>query len=351
MSAKPATVAGLGERDLIRRIARITGPAPRGVVGIGDDAAVVPVRGTRLAATTDALIEGTHFRRVWSTPQEAGAKAMAVNLSDLAAMGAVPEYALVALALPGSIPVCAVEGLYRGLCRAARRAGVRVVGGNVARAEAISITVTLWGRPVRRALLRDGARPGDRVFVTGQPGLAAAGLALLERYGKRGPDLWRSTSLRRDRARRNAALGAGWKGRARRRFLEPEARPRLVHELVRLSPSAVIDTSDGVVRDGARLAARVVLDAAALRPSQGFETLCRELGFAPLERALHGGEDYDLLFALPPRRAVALRRRGNMAGVAVREIGRIEAGAAGVFLEDGGVTNPVTGGGYRHFER
>ncbi|MGH7265168.1 MAG: thiamine-phosphate kinase, partial [Candidatus Rokuibacteriota bacterium] len=177
------SVADLGERALIERVRRRLGPRPPEVlVGVGDDTAAIAWPGGTLLLTTDTLVEDVHFRRATSTLRDVGAKALAVNLSDIAAMGGEPRYAVLALALPPRTPAAEVDELYAGLGEMAARYGVALVGGDTCAApDRIVVTITLVGRVEGRPLLRSGARPGDAILVTGTLGASAAGLAALDR--------------------------------------------------------------------------------------------------------------------------------------------------------------------------
>ncbi len=285
------------------------------VVGIGDDAAVLRARRDEdVVVTTDALVEGVHFRFDQETPRTAGRRALAANLSDLAAMGARPLGFVLALAAPSSAPVARVLGVVRGMLDLALRFACPLVGGNVARAREVSVSITAIGAVTRgRALLRSAARAGDRVFVTGTLGAAA-----LERAG----------------------------GRVRR-----TAEPRIAagRALARLrGVGACIDVSDGLAADlmhvcrASGVQARI--DPERVPVPRAFAAACRRLRRDPLRLALAGGEDYELLFTLRPSgpRGAALERK---LGVAVREIGRIEAGRPAVL----GLPAALGAGGYRHF--
>src|SRR5687768_7257305 len=180
----PLTISDLGEQALIARVRARTPSSPDWVLtGIGDDAAVLrPARGMVDVVTTDSLVEDVHFRRAWSTSRDIGHRALAVNLSDLASMGASPRALLLSLALPAQLPLDEFDGVIDGFLALAAQVGAPLVGGNLARSPGplvIDVTAVGAARP-RRILRRSGARPGDRVFVTGQLGAAAAGLALCE---------------------------------------------------------------------------------------------------------------------------------------------------------------------------
>ncbi len=357
------TVSELGEGGLIRRIARILGAPPRGDLGIGDDAAVVSLRGSHALLTTDVLVEGTHFHRRWFRPEEVGHKALAANISDAAAMGGEPTHALVSLVLPPATSVEAVERIYRGMRRLARREGVAVIGGNLARGERISVTVFLLGRfRSGKALLRSGAHAGDRVFVSGRPGLAYLGFRLLDavlpvarRTAAGGPrDPWLEAPAGEPAWRRELRAGSPEASAALRRFLVPEPRVPLARALRRLHPTSLIDVSDGLSIDLGHLAetgVRVELDPERLPIAPGFRTLAHALGEHSVLACLRGGEDYELLFTLPPAAAARAAREGILGGVRVTEIGRIARGPAGVFVPGSGGWTPLPPLGFRHFSR
>ncbi|OFX30743.1 MAG: thiamine-phosphate kinase, partial [Armatimonadetes bacterium RBG_16_67_12] len=181
-AAQPERVAEIGELGLLARIAARVGPADGSVlVDIGDDtAALRPRPGTLVLLTTDALVEDVHFRRATSSAADVGWKALAINASDIAAMGGAPRHAVISLMLPGNTEAGWVDGLYDGLLAMAGEAGIQVVGGNLAQAPVIIIDVALLGDvEPDRLVRRSGARPGDLLAVTGTLGRAAAGLIAL----------------------------------------------------------------------------------------------------------------------------------------------------------------------------
>jgi thiamine-monophosphate kinase len=307
----------LGEFGLIERIeraARKTGHA-RGVpLGIGDDAAVLrPPPGQDWVVTTDALVEGVHFRWQTQSPRCIGRRALVASLSDLAAMGARPLGFVAALAAPPGLEVRAFDALVAGLLQEARTHHCPLVGGNISRARQTSIVITAQGSVERgRALLRSAARPGDRIFVTGTLGGAALEVA-------------------------RAAAG---RGRIRR---VPTPRLRAGRALARSAGiGACIDVSDGLLADLDHLLDRsgcsAELDPARAPRPPGFDASCRRLGLDPIELATSGGEDYELLFTVRPAgpSGAQLRRR---LGVAVAEIGRVVRRRA----------QRPRAGGWRHF--
>jgi len=285
----------LGEFELIDRIRRLAAPVQgrHVLLGIGDDAALLrPRRGEDLVVTSDALVEGTHFRWDAETPRMLGRRALAANLSDLAAMGSRPMGFTFALAAPPSLEVRRVTGIVRGMLDLAASFACPLVGGNVTRARETSITITALGgvRP-GRVLTRSGARLGDRILVTGKLGLSA-----LERA--------------RGRVRRTPSP----------RVAEGRALARLA------SVTACIDVSDGLLADLAHLleasAVGGEIDARRVPTPRGFSAACRRLKRDPLQLALGGGEDYELLFTMSGNApsSAALERR---LGTPVTVVGRI----------------------------
>lgn len=332
MSEIALTVAELGERALIRRIgARIASPGWV-VIGPGDDAAVIlPERGALEVLTTDAQVEGVHFDRRFSAPDAIGHKALAVNLSDLAAMGASPRAALLSLVLPGSLLVADVDGLLDGLLSLARRYRVAVIGGNVTRSPGpLMVDVTAVGSVhPRRILTRAGARPGDEVYVTGTIGAGVVGLQAF-REGGEAPA-------------------------AKERYLRPEPRVRAGVLLGRnRAASACIDLSDGL-GDGLRQLAEasgvgIAIDAGALPIGRA------ELGWFEQHRAdavmaaVAGGDDYELLFTSRPAQRGPLRAVRKLVGdLPITRIG-IVTKEPGVVLRtrDGSRAVPD---GFEHFRK
>lgn len=313
MARRSPRLSDLGETALIDRIARRAGRAPgaRWRLGIGDDAALLAGREREdLVFSTDTLVEGVHFRFSREGPRRVGRRALAVNLSDLASMGAAPVGCLLGLCAPPELPVATLDAIVAGFTFEARRFGCPLVGGNLSRASECSLAVTVIGRVASgRALRRAGVEPGDLLFVTGVLGLAA---------------------LRRLAADRSGG----------RLLHVPEPRLQAGQRLARLRETrACIDLSDGLASDlgqllrsarvGARAGARVGarIDPAALPRAPGFARACDRLGLDPLRLQSAGGEDYELLFALAPSRLArdpgALARR---LGVRVSRIGEVVSG-------------------------
>jgi thiamine-monophosphate kinase len=298
-------------------------------VGPGDDCAVLRPSGRPLAVTTDAVVEGVHFRRADGPLEDVGHKALAVNLSDLAAMGARPRWFLCALAAP-SLTLGEARALGRGMSALARRFRVALLGGNVTRAGELSLTLTALGTPAGAApLLRSGGRAGDILYVSGTLGAARLGLRSLSARG---------------RGRRFL--------RAERRQRRPEPRVGLGLLSARYA-SAAIDVSDGFVQDLGRLlsASRVGADVEASRiPVDPDVRLAFARPRLALRYALVGGEDYELLLAVPAGRARAFERACARAGEAVTRIGRLRRGRGLRLLDAHGRPARFPSSGFDHFQ-
>ena len=269
-------VSDLGEIGLIELLAKIVGPAGGDVlVGIGDDAACWRTDASTQLATSDALIQDVHFTLSTTTWRELGWKALAVNLSDIAAMGGVPKYALVSLGLPGDTQVEQVAELYGGMAELARLFDVAIVGGDVVASPLLVLSLAVVG-VAQNTLLRSAAVPGDLIAVTGCLGASAAGLVML----REGLEFDKETA---------AAL--------REAHLKPYPRVVEGQTLARHGVQAAIDLSDGLVIDLSRLCkmsgvgARLFSDRIPVHP-----LVRRSFGDDSTNLALSGGEDYELLF-------------------------------------------------------
>jgi thiamine-monophosphate kinase len=280
VSPNDATVAETGEFALIHAVTEGRRQPPGTLLGPGDDAAVIAAPDGRVVAGTDVLVQGVHFRLDWSSPEQVGRKAVAVNLADIAAMGATPTTVLVGLACPPGTPRAVVTGLADGMWAEAERAGVGVSGGDMVRADQLVISVTALGDlGDREPVTRSGARPGDVVAVCGRLGWAAAGLAVLGR-GFRSPV---------------GVVNA-------QRCPEPpyEAGPRAALA----GATAMIDVSDGLLADLGHIgeASGVGIDVrtADLDIPARLTEVGAALGADPLDWVLTGGEDHALAATFPP---------------------------------------------------
>jgi thiamine-monophosphate kinase len=308
-------------------------------VGIGDDAAVwQPTPGAQIVVTTDSLVERVHFRRDWTDWESLGHKTLAVNVSDLAAMGAIPKLAVISLGLDGGERIDDLQALYSGLGALARRLGMTIAGGDIVRSpQGLILHVTAIGEtPGQRVLTRSGAGVGDLIGVTGTLGASAAGLGLL--------------GLNCDDARRRAATAH----HLIEAHLRPEPRVALGAVLLRLGATSAMDLSDGLLGDlpkilaasgvAARLDEKTIPVAAAVRALFPDEWV---------DLALRGGEDYELLFTAPRRTWDAIDRAAREAGGTVTAIGEVIARESGPstieLVTRDGTRRTVSFGAYDHF--
>lgn len=304
----------LGEFGLINRIRQQAGSGPGVVRGIGDDAAVLEVdAGHQLLTSTDLLIETCHFDFAWTRPVDLGHKSIAVNLSDIAAMGGIPRYLYVGLACPGDTEINRIESFLEGVLAEAAVHGAALVGGDTCGSPGPwIIAVTVEGVvPKGEAIGRDGARPGDMVLVSGTLGDSALALSMLKQ-------------------------GQATSAFLANRHHRPEARVSLGRALAASGRvSAMIDVSDGIVSDLAHIlkASRVagILDPAALPRSEVFgQSLAADPALAEL--ALHGGEDYELLFTATAQDVPGIQGIARQFGLPVTPIGEIRSGAPELML-------------------
>jgi thiamine-monophosphate kinase len=313
----------LGERAIIARIrSRLPPDARWSVLGIGDDAAVLePPRGALEVLTTDGLVEGVHFDRRYSRPYDIGWKALAVNVSDVAAMGGRPRAALLTLALPPALSIADLDDLVDGFLALAREARVGLAGGNITRSPGpLVVDVALTGDVRRRDVLRrTGAGAGDAVYVTGSVGAGLAGLEILRGGGPQADEM-RGCIERYRRPAPRYRIGA-LLGRAR-------------------AATACMDLSDGLA-DAARQIAEasgvgIRLAADALPIDGCARQWFAERGADPVSAAVAGGDDYELLFTVPRKRTGRLRhvlQQGR--GVAITRIGEVTADRDVVLMRSG----------------
>ena len=304
----------MGEFELLARVReRLPAPGPRVRLGMGDDAAVT-VPGGATATSVDAIVEGVHFRREHCSAGQIGRKALATALSDLAAMGAEPGEAYVVLgAAPGMGEEECLE-LIDGAAALAAETGTTLAGGDVTRAPALTVAVTVVGHAAgpERFVTRAGARPGDALVLTGEIGGAAAGLLLLER------------------AELADAVTPETAERLRARQTEPRPLLDAGRALAAAGATAMIDLSDGIGGDARRLAeesgAGLRIDASALPLANGVAEIAAAAGRNPLQLATSGGEDYELLATVPPRRLGEAVSAASEAGATLAQVGEVVAG-------------------------
>jgi thiamine-monophosphate kinase len=315
-----------GEFGLIAQLCKGLEFSRRVVLGPGDDCAVIAGSLARQLFTIDSLVEDVHFELKWFTAPALGARALAVNLSDIAAMGGTPHSCVVNLGVRPGLPDGLLRRMYAGMGRCARAAGVDIVGGNITSARQLTITIALLGDAGPRLLRRDAARAGDGIYVTGTLGDAALG--------------WRILSGRIKASKPAARFLAA-------RYRSPIARLKPGIRLSALQPApAVIDISDGLVQDLGHILDRSRAGATIELGQLPLSAAYRSVAGNNLEFALTGGEDYELLFCMRPDQSDAqLSRR---LGVPVRRIGEITSRRAGLKLRDtnGRLITPSRRGGW-----
>lgn len=334
-------VRDIGEFGLIERWEREVPGGPGLVRGIGDDAAILEATpGAQWLATTDTLVESVHFDLSFTTPEQLGRRALAANLSDIAAMGGRARFALVSLGLETDTDLAVVDSFYRGLTAEASRWGVILVGGDTVRSpRSMIIGITVLGDvEPGRAVRRDGARPGDLLLVTGDLGGSAAGLATL---------ISEPSAL--------SALDTRYVREVRARHLEPEPRLREARIIAASGATSMIDVSDGLANEANHLARQsgvsIVIDAEKIPVSEATQAVAKAFNHDPVDWALNGGEDYELLFTAPPECVGVLADTvQTQTGTPIRIIGRVKEGA-GCWLEEGGVRAVLPSSSYDHFTR
>lgn len=351
MDDKNQQVKDIGEAALIERLLQVLGTTGQGsgqgvLRGIGDDAAVLQnIHGTRLLAACDMLVEGVHFDLSYASPRQVGHKALAVNLSDIAAMGGRPRWALVTLGLKPQLEVHFVEEIYRGIAELAETYGVVIVGGDTcASPDRLLLDVCILGEANRKEITyRAGARDGDMILVTGTLGKSAAGLALLQN----------KEEIEGEGARELVEA-----------HLAPQPRVNEANVLVRSGlVGAMNDISDGLATElwevvsASGCAARIWAERLPISPAA--RATAAELGVDPLQWALYGGEDYELVLTIAGGKGAPLqaRRLANSlkraTGTPLSFLGRIFASPESKveMLETGEKMVELSPGGYDHFHR
>ncbi|GAC1312501.1 MAG: thiamine-phosphate kinase [Ktedonobacteraceae bacterium] len=331
------TIAELGEFGLIARLTAGFPQSSHVLLGIGDDAAVLDISGEELLVTTcDAQVEDTHFRLRSIHPHDLGRRVLAVNLSDIAAMGARPRFALVSLLLPPTLDAAILDGIYAGLREEAAQFDVAIVGGNIARnAERLIIDITLLGTGRRDQLLqRNNAKPGDVVMVTGNLGSAAAALLVLE-------DEQLATKVAPESL--SGVLAAQ---------RTPTPRVTAGQWIAQHNVTTGIDVSDGLAADLSHICEASGVGAcieAELLPIQPEVAMIATLaGREPQDLALFGGEDYEILFTVQADRADAIAQELLSAtGVRATAIGSIYEGSTLTLLRQG-KPSPLRSAGWDH---
>jgi thiamine-monophosphate kinase len=335
-------MAGLPSEDELISIMRklLADDSPGVKLGPGDDAALVDFGAHLGVLTADMMVEGVHFERLTTSPRDLGYKALVTCVSDVAAMGGSPRYALVSLGLPFDVELPWIVELYGGLRDAAAEYAMSVVGGDTSRADAVVISVAVAGEVARNgAVTRAGARPGDRIVVTGVLGAAAGGLRLAQ-------------APPHDVA---ASASSDWGRELLAAHSRPIARVGEGQALAQAGATAMIDVSDGLALDLSRLcresgvgAAIRLADLPVAPGLAGLRTTLPDVD--PMELALHGGEDYELLAVLSPDAvASAAAKLGERFGTPLTEIGEIRL-APGLFITGAdGTEQPLEPRGWDHF--
>ncbi len=325
------------EFDLInafaRRIRRAGARQPGVVVGVGDDAAVLRVNAREdLVVTTDALVEGVHFERRWLYGVNLGRRLAAVNLSDIAAMGASPRFAVVSFAIPSATPASFLEDIERGIVLELSHHGAQVVGGNITSTRGpLVCDMTLIGACARGRAWRRTARAGDAIVVAGELGAAAAGVALL-RAGRKSGTL----------------ISA---------YARPVARLDVARALAKTrAVRGAIDVSDGLSSDLIHLCEAAgtgcEVHVRALPVARGVRAFCRTRSVDPIDWVLHSGEDYALILAVPPRQVEETCRAIRAAGVHAAVIGRFTRARDSYRLIDmSGKERAFRAGGWDHLRK
>lgn len=325
----------IGEFGLIASIRNWMGnPRSEVIRGIGDDVAVIEMGKKTLLLTTDILIEDIHFERSWTDPYRLGKKSLAVNLSDMAAMGGIPKYFLITLGLPKTLPYSFVSLLYRGLKEMARRYQVDLVGGDTSLSQKITINICLIGEGRKENLLfRNGAKVGDDLYVSGTLGDAALGLKILQN---------------KNRSRKPKGLIE--------KHLSPTPRIELGQALGRKQiASAMIDVSDGLLSDTLHIIEESKVGAKIWEDRLPLSNLYRRWISAyskdPYQMALNGGEDYELLFTASPRWNVAIQSLSRSLNLSITPVGKILPPEEGFqLIGRGGKRVALNRLGFDHFQ-
>jgi thiamine-monophosphate kinase len=326
----------VGEAGILARIFERLGPAGNDVLlGPGDDAAVLAGTGDAVVFASDAMVENVHFDLAFMTPADVGWRLTCANLSDLAAMGAEPRAAVISVAAPGATPASWIERFYDGAAELAGREGLALVGGDVVGSPGhLFFAMAVLGKVAGGAALRrGGASPGDVLFLSGEAGLAQAGLHLLSGEGECRPPAAAEATKRYRRPVPRVALG---------RALRENG-----------LATAAIDTSDSIAESVAHIArasgAGATVDAASLPVADAARDVAASRGEDTVAYVLAAGEDFELLFACPPAQADEAVRVAARRGVAVTHIGAVTEPERGLLLVEGDGNRPLAPGGFAHF--
>ncbi len=331
-----SVLADLGEKKLLLFLRKYLGKSAEIVRTFSEDCAVIDSgRGNCTLFTTDIQLENVHFKLEYTPPYYLGKKALKVNLSDISAMGGKPLYYLVSLGARGATPVDTIHEIYRGMRAAARKHKIYLIGGNVTESPLLLLDITMIGT-VRRSevLFRSGAKPSDLIYVTGPLGVSAEGLRLLKkgfRLGRKHPRRVRQAILK---------------------HLDPPDLNEFARALARSGlANCMIDLSDGLAADLAeicresKVGATILLDRIPVTTGRGTKANAKQK-----DLALHGGEDYHLLFTVSPDQAARLLRLALRKRMRLFEIGSIVHASGGIHGIDSKGRQTVLTGGYQHFK-
>ncbi|MBI5102308.1 MAG: thiamine-phosphate kinase [Nitrospirae bacterium] len=324
-------LADKGENYLLKRLrSRFGRKSPGLILGVGDDAAVVAPSAGHMLLTSDLMAEGVHFDLRWTTPYQLGFKLVSVNVSDIYAMGGKPEFMLIAFSAPGDFTLDEFEDFFDGVSKASVLYGVTLVGGDISSSGSLNLSATVTGYSEGKPLLRSGARPGDFIYVTGHPGDSACGLELLKKMKRPIPDRKREVSGMRPIFRDSLRI-------MRRHVMPVAVKPdRFIGHA-----TAMMDISDGLMMDLSRLClqsgagARIYTDKLPL--SKELITASAYLGKDPVDLALAGGEDYELLFTSASKKIAGATPVGEI----------IRSGFH--IIDKDGAERIMRGKGYQHF--
>lgn len=326
----------LGEFGLIDLLTRDFSYGPGVIKGVGDDTAVLEVSEDKwLLFTTDMMVEGVHFSLDYCTPEQVGWKLLAINVSDIAAMGGRPTHALVSVAIPFDLDDDAMRRFYQGLREAAKEHGVNLVGGDtVSGYERLVLNVAMLGEvDAGKAIYRHGARPGDVVYVTGPLGAAAAGLYLFQN-----PELPCSTQ--------SAAY-------CRQAHTVPQPRPEAGNFLANCGITAMNDISDGLASEIHEICQASGVGCLLKETSIPIDGRAKEIAACaaldPVRWALFGGEDFELVFTVPPATQSEMSQTATASGLVLYPVGVITETSEVVLERADGAIAPLPRGGYDHF--
>ncbi len=347
--ANDKKISDLGEFRLISRIAAGVSPAGNVITGIGDDAAVTACSsGMQLLTSTDMLLEDVHFRRNWHDPYRLGRKSLAVSISDIAAMGAIPRWTLLSLAIPAGLSLDFIDDFTRGFLAMADEHGVCLIGGDTCSSRsALAISVTIMGEQIpERILRRSGAQSGDDIWVTGTLGDAAIGLKLLDLDSAQSP----GSSL----SERCTLSGVEGNDYIISRLLDPT--PRVAAGLALAESglvSSMIDISDGVLADFGHIAEQsgvggsICLENIPL--SAAFRLCAEKFPEYPYQLPLTGGEDYELCFTAPPENREKIIDCVKKCGIEVSPVGIVTSLSGVSVVRADGTVFSLQNKGFNHF--